>query len=294
LALAKPTTSEAASDKSDRNSVDSQAALGMGATNFSDRFAASIGLLSQVEIRFETAKDVSSGGVLLALPALLACGLLRGATKYFKLPKGYYGLESIFLLLAFMTLARLKSVEALRYESPGAWGKLLGLDRIPKARTLREKMKLLVQQGVAAWGAELCAEWMQNDNEICGTFYIDGHVRVYFGAQTKLPRHYVSRQRLCLRATTDYWVNAMDGCPFFFITKEVDPGLLSVVENDIVPEIEANLPSMDKSNKFSGKPGSLTEPHFTLIYDREGYSPAFMQRMRERGIACITYHKHPS
>ena len=35
-------------------------------------------------------------------------------------------------------------------------------------------------------------------------FYIDGHVRVYSGDQTKLPKHYVARQKLCLRATVDY------------------------------------------------------------------------------------------
>ena len=49
--------------------------------------------------------------------------------------------------------------------------------------------------------------------EQAGVLYVDGHVRVYHGSQTSLPRHYVARERLCLRATTDYWVNAMDGQP---------------------------------------------------------------------------------
>jgi len=44
-------------------------------------------------------------------------------------------LECVFLLLAFMTLARLQSIEALRYRAPGEWGKLLGLDRIPEVKT---------------------------------------------------------------------------------------------------------------------------------------------------------------
>jgi hypothetical protein len=66
---------------------------------------------------------------------------------------------------------------------------------------------------------------MQDDPDSAGIFYVDGHVRVYHGAQTALPRHYVSRQRLCLRATTDYWVKALDGQPFFVVTKAVDPGL---------------------------------------------------------------------
>ncbi len=59
-------------------------------------------------------------------------------------------------------------------------------------------------------------------------------MRVYNGSQTQLPRHYVARQRLCLRATTDYWVNAMDGQPFFVVNQVVDPGLIQVVEHEVV------------------------------------------------------------
>ena len=64
------------------------------------------------------------------------------------------------------------------------------------------------------------------------SFYIDGHVRVYYGEQTKLPHHYVARQKLCLRAT-DYWVNARDGQPILVINKPIDPGLLKVLEHDM-------------------------------------------------------------
>jgi len=39
---------------------------------------------------------------VLALPALLAVGLLRHTPAFYNLPKGYYGIESIFLLLAMM------------------------------------------------------------------------------------------------------------------------------------------------------------------------------------------------
>ncbi len=67
---------------------------------------------------------------------------------------------------------------------------------------------------------------MEIDPEAAGVLSIDGHVRVYNGHQTELPRHSVSRQKLCLGATTDYWVNAMDGQPFFVINKEIDPGCM--------------------------------------------------------------------
>jgi hypothetical protein len=98
--------------------------------------AASIGLLNGAPIEFELVKDVPDGGVLFALPALLLLGLLSKSREMFSMPEGFYPLESIFLLLALMALARIPSLEALRYVAPGEWGKLMGLDRIPEVRTL--------------------------------------------------------------------------------------------------------------------------------------------------------------
>jgi hypothetical protein len=221
----------------------------------------------------------------LALPALLSCGLLSDVDKYFQLPAGYYGLQSIFLLLALMALCRLKTAEDLRYTAPGEWGKLLGLDRIPEARTLREKIKLLSQDNAPEkWGTHLSQQWLDATQNSDGVFYVDGHVRVYHGAQTKLPRHYVTREKLCLRATVDYWVNALGGEPFFFVNKAVDPGLIEVLEKDIVPQIESSFPTL---------PEEALAHRFTLIFDREGYSPDLMKRLKEKKIACLTYHKYP-
>ena len=265
--------------------------MGVGADNVLDRMAASVGELTAVEPVFQAVSDVPNGGVLLALPALLAVGLLHQAHKYFQLPKGYYGLESLFLMLAFLALARLPSLERLRYCAPGEWGKLLGLDRIPEVRTVRNKLALLSEQEQAsAWSAELCAQWMGADPEQAAVLYVDGHVRVYHGHQTKLPRHYVARQKLCLRATTDYWVNAMDGQPFFLLNQAVDPGLLQVLEHEIVPRLEREIPNQPTPEQLAG---DASLHRFTLVFDREGYSPGFLQRLKKKRIACLSYHKYP-
>lgn len=263
----------------------------MGATNTLERMASSFGLLDGVAASFSRAVDVPSGGLLLAVPALLATGLLKDTAKHFSLPRGYYQLGHVFVLVAFMAMARLRSIEQLRYQSPGEWGKLLGLDRVPEVRTLREKIRHLAHEGQPeAWSAELCSQWMNDDPEAAATLYVDGHVRVYHGHQTKLPRHYVARERLCLRATTDYWVNAMDGQPFLLVSKAIDPGLLKVLEEDIVPRLEKDVPEQPSQEQLN------TDPllhRFTLIFDREGYSPQFFKRMKERRIACLSYHKFP-
>lgn len=263
----------------------------MGATDTEGRLFASLFRQGPVGPRFDRCLDVPNGGVLLGLPGLLTMGLLRHTDKYFQLPPGYYGLESIFLLLAFMALARLKTIESLRYCSPGEWGKLLGLDRIPEAKTLRRKVKMLTESDqTVQWSGALSRDWMGMFPETTGVLYIDGHVRVYTGSQTELPRHHVARQKLCLRATTDYWVNAMDGQPFFMVNKAVDPGLLTVLEKDIVPRLEEEIPfqpslfTMEK-DRYANR--------FTLVFDREGYSPDFMVRMWKKRIACLTYRKYP-
>jgi hypothetical protein len=103
--------------------------MGYATTRTLERVLAAVGKLgAPAPVEFEPACDVAGGGVLAAIPALLAQGLLRRPPSY-QLPQGFYGIDSIFLVLALMALARIRSLEQLRYQAPGEWGKLLGLDR---------------------------------------------------------------------------------------------------------------------------------------------------------------------
>ncbi len=267
--------------------------MGNGATRSLERVAAAMGELESAPIEFQSTCDVAQGGVLLALPALLAAGLLCHTAEFYQLPKGFYGIESIFLLLGLMALARIRSLEQLRYQAPGEWGKLVGLDRIPEVRTLRAKLKLLCQNLGRAmrWNAQLAKDWIARQNDAELYFYCDGHVRVYHGDQTALPRHYVARERLCLRATTDYWINAMDGQPFLYVNKEVDPGLIATLQQDVIPWLEA---SVAKTPEQERRLAEDARTHwFTLVFDREGYSPELFAQMWKKRIAILSYHKFP-
>jgi len=267
--------------------------MGNGATRTLERVAAAMGELESAPIEFQATCDVAQGGVLLALPALLAAGLLRCSARLYQLPKGFYGIESLLLLLGLMALARIRSLEQLRYQAPGEGGKLLGLDRIPEVRTLRAKLKLLCQDLGRAmrWNAQLAKEWIARQNDAELYFYCDGHVRVYHGDQTALPRHYVARERLCLRATTDYWINAMDGQPFLYVNKEVDPGLIATLTQDVIPWLEANVAKTPEQERQLA--GDARVHWFTMVFDREGYSPELFEKMWEKRIAILTYHKFP-
>jgi len=292
--LVEPKQTETAITKSSRNVVDAAAAEGMGVacTRVGERVLASIGKLVGATVHFELCLDVPKAGVLCAIPAILANGLFNGTKKFLGRVTGYYTIFHVLLLLALMALCRIKTTEKLRGHAPGEFGKLLGLDRIPEVRCLRNKMdELSANNGAERWAAHLGKYWMSLEPESVGTLYIDGHVRVYHGRLTKLPRRYVSRERLCLRGTTDYWVNDAIGRPFFVIEKEIDPGLLNTLRRDIVPRLLDDVPNQPSERQLAENPSLC---RFVLVFDREGYSPAFFAEMwSEHRIGCLTYHKHP-
>jgi len=282
-------------DKSARSVEDAEAASGMGTacTRVVERVLASLGKMEGgAPVRFESCRDVNYGGVLCALPAMLANGLLAKAEGLLGQVRGYYTMTHVLLLLGFMALARVRTVQKAGRESPGEFGRLLGLDRSPEARCLRSKLDELSQgDGAQRWAAQLSQDWMQAEPEAVGTLYVDGHVRVYHGALTKLPRKYVTRERLCLRGTTDYWVNDARGRPFFVVERVVDAGLLEALRTDIVPRLLLDVPNQPSESDLNENP---LRSRFTLVFDREAYSPAFFQEMwQKHRIACITYHKHP-
>ena len=267
--------------------------MGYATTRTLERVAAAMGHLDSALPQFAAAQDVPRGGLLLAVPALLAMGLLRHSLEMYALPRGYYGLSSILLLLAMMALGRLKSIEQLRYVAPGELGNLLGLDRIPEVRTLREKLQVLcAEKGRASqWNAQLAKAWMGLDTEAEPMFYVDGHVRVYHGSLALLPRHYVARQKLYLRAAVDYWINALDGQPFFYINQEIDHGLVQALGEEIVPWLETHAPIRPEHQQRMDQDALV--PRFTVVFDREGYSPNLFEALQERRIAVLSYHRYP-
>jgi hypothetical protein len=159
-------------------------------------------------------------------------------------------------------------------------------------RTLRQKItELCAEPGRAErWSQALAKQWMADEPQSAGVFYADGHVRVYHGKLTDLPRRYVARERLCLRGTTDYWVNAMDGRPFFVVSCAVDPGLLRVLRERIVPRLTADVPNQPTEEQLEADP---LLSRFTIVFDREGYSPEFFAQMEQQRVAVLTYHKFP-
>jgi hypothetical protein len=279
-------------DKSTRAVADAAAEMGTACTRPDERVLAAFGLLDGAPTRFESCRDVSFGGVLCALPALAENGLFRHIHDCLAQLRGYYSMLHVIVLLAYMALCRIKAVEQLQYQPPGELGKLSGLDRVPEVRCLRRKLAALsIDDGPSKWAGLLSQDWLKAAPDLAGALYVDGHVRLYHGSQTALPKRYVSRQRLCLRGTTDYWVNDVLGQPFFAVERPIDHGLLEALRSDIVPRLLNDVPGQPTAAELEA---DRYRARFAILFDREGYSPEFFKEMwQTHRIACITYHKYP-
>jgi len=240
-----------------------------------------LGQSPYVETDFGSHKSLLHAGVLLAIPALLAQGLNKAFSSYLPLKKGYYGLHHIIILSCLMALLRIKNVEGLKGYPPGELGKILGLDRVPEVGHLRKKFQqIFKQERTDQFHQALFAHWVNKMPEYY--FYIDGHVRVYSGKKANLSKQYVSRQKLCLSGTTEFWVNTQDGLPLMVLTAQLNEKLKEGV-NQIIPIIKKQLPS----------PADASTPYFTIAIDRESYSPSWYKNLwKHHQVAIITYRKN--
>jgi hypothetical protein len=262
--------------------------LGIGTTWVDERIMAATGMLQEAPTIFEPHNNVMNAGVLFSLPALISQGLLKAADIYAPLPKGFYGFVHILLLLAFMALSRIKNPEQLKRCPPGELGKILGIDRIPEVRCFRQKLSNIIsQQKAEVFERALSREWIVKEE--CLFFYIDGHVRVYHGHKANLPKKFVSRQKLCLPGTTEYWVNDEKGLPFMVFTGELNEKLKDAIEN-IIPALVEDTRELVDEKAILQDPDL---PRFTIVFDREAYEPAFFAKLwSEHRVAVITYRKN--
>lgn len=265
--------------------------LGVATTRFEDRILAATGGAGHAATIFEPHDGVCNGGILFLLPALLLQGLLKTREVYHVPANHYYGLDQVMLTLAFMALARIKNPEQLKQCKPGEIGRIIGLDRIPEVSCLREKIKLLAgQQKAQELNCKLVDHWYEEKGEDQSYMYIDGHVRIYFGYKANLPAKYVSRQKICLNATTEYWVNDGKGLPVMMVMGQLTEKLSEAIEMDIIPQMQKTvlLPAAQPQQVECSQ-----IPVCTFIFDRECYEPAFFARLWDsHRIAIISYRKN--
>ncbi|MBI4540934.1 MAG: hypothetical protein HY704_15635 [Gemmatimonadetes bacterium] len=260
-----------------RNEEDRTSQGGVAVKRHAERTLAAVGKLPEAAPSFTAAESVAKAGIMVALPALVAQGLYEvGSQVYGALRNGYYGLNAVLTTLVFMALLRIKSTEQLPSHAPGEFGLVLGLDRSPEMKTLRRKLaEMGGREEALTLQAAFADRWASEQPDLLGFLYVDGHLRPYHGRKHSLPKTHVPRRRLCMPASTDYWVNDAFADPLFFVTAPGNEGLLAVLEQAVLPEVR----------ELAGK------RRVTLVMDRECWSPTSFKKWRRKGFDVMTYRK---
>jgi len=240
-----------------------------------DRIMACVGLLDDAAPLFRPGTAIPGAGVLLALPALVASGVIQCAREvYGSIGPAFFGLRTTIVALVLMALLRIKRPEGLKERPPDTLGRILGLDRAPEVKTLRRKLSRLAGLGRATrFGRGLAERRVAARGAAMGFLYIDGHVRVFHG-QATLPKTHVARMRLSMPATTDYWVNDAIGEPLFVVTAAANAGLVKM------------LPALLNEAR-----ALLGERRLTVVFDRGGWSPKLFAKLVAAGFDLLTYRK---
>ena len=262
--------------------------MGKACSNAAERVLASFGVATATT-KFDEQTDLSCAGVLLSLPALLSNGLLNHS-KDFKLENVYYTEEMIFVCLAFLSLLRVQNINQAGTIPCGELGRVMGLDRIPEVKTLRRRIARFSAKGnVQEWSRKLSESWMAANTGLAGVLYIDGHVNLYYGHATTMPKRFVSRLRLCMSGSTDYWVNDKTGQPFFVVNEVINSGMIEQIKTSILPRLEKDVPNQP-SEKQLLQNSKLNK--FMIVCDRECYSAEFFDYLWQKRVAICTYNKN--
>ena len=215
-------------------------------------------------------------GLLLALPALEAAGLLACARQvYGRLRNGFYGLAVMLIFLVFLALLREPRAEGATRIDITAVGRVLGLDRAPEARTIRRKLgELAGRRKAAELQLAIAAHHAAARPGDLGFLYIDGHMRAYFGTRDVQAGH-VARLKFPAPATEETWVTDQRGGPLLVVIGEPSDSLAG--------QIRGLLPDLRRIAGEHAKP--------TLCFDRGGWSPGLFAEVTDAGFGLLTWRK---
>ncbi|MEW6747133.1 MAG: putative transposase, partial [Planctomycetota bacterium] len=248
------------------------AALSVGADPLDrslDRAMARLGLLFDPEPIFAPAEGLPRAGAFLAVPVLVAAGVLDiFKDVYHHIGPAFYGLRTTVVCMLFMALLRIKRPENIKEYNPVELGRLLGLDRAPEVKTIRRQLDALARRDCGMTLTRCLAQRrVERQPEIVGYLYVDSHVKEYCG-KYPLAKIHITRRHRSLPAATDTWVNDVHGDPVFVVPSDMNEELFTVL-----------APVLAEVRQWVGP-----DREITVVFDRGGWSQKLFQKLLDAGF----------
>jgi transposase len=241
-----------------------------------ERVLARFGLITGAAPVFTACARAPLAGLALALPALVATGLIDTAHEvYGEFATGFYSLDTMLCEGVFRALLGEARAEAAARVDSVALGRVLGLDRAPEVNAIRRKIRLLAAAGKAGdWIAAMARRHLRARPEQAAVLYIDGHVRAY-QVTRKIAKTHVPRLKFPAPATVETWVCDAAGDPLLVVMAEPAASLAGELRR-LIPELRA-LVGDDR--------------RVLVGFDRGGLSPALFADLDAAGFDTLTWRK---
>ena len=241
-----------------------------------ERALARFGLIPSAPPVFTGCARAPLAGLMLAVPALAATGLLECAhDTYPSFPNGFYSLDTMLCEAVFRALLGQSRAEGATRIDPPALGRVLGLDRAPEVKTIRRKIGHLAHTGKATdWIAAMAARHVAARPEQAAVLYVDGHVRAYQGTR-KIAKTHVPRLKFPAPATVETWVADAAGDPLLVVLAQPGASLAAELRR-LIPEMRAILGD---------------DRRVLVGFDRGGWSPTLFADLHAAGFDTLTWRK---
>ncbi len=274
-------------DAEDRSAVAVPAALAAGLPVLADpvdrsgeRVLARFGMIPAAPPVFTGCAHAPLAGLLLALPALVATGLIETAHDIYGavVPNGFYSLDAMLCEGVFRALLGAARAEGATRIDPVALGRVLGLDRAPEVKTIRRKIKLLAEAGNAGqWITAMARRHLTASPGQAAVFYVDGHVRAYQGTR-RIAKTHVPRLKFPAPATLETWVTDAGGDPLLVVMAQPGASLAAELRR-LIPDLRALV---------------ADDRRVLVGFDRGGWSPTLFADLDAAGFDTLTWRKGPT
>jgi hypothetical protein len=241
-----------------------------------ERVLARFGLITGAPPVFMPCARAPLAGLMLALPALAATGLIDTAHQvYGEFGTGFYSLDTMLCEGVFRALLGEARAEGAARVDPSALGRVLGLDRAPEVKTIRRKIRVLATVGKAGdWITAMARRHVQARPEQAAVCYVDGHVRAYQGTR-RIAKTHVPRLKFPAPATVETWVADAAGDPLLVVMADPAASLAAELRR-LIPELRALVG--DQRRVLVG-------------FDRGGWSPTLFADLHAAGFDTLTWRK---
>ncbi len=242
-----------------------------------ERVLAAFGLISCAPPVFTACARAPLAGLMLALPGLVATGLLETAHATYgsTFPNGFYSLDTMLCEGVFRALLGQARAEGATRIDPVALGRVLGLDRAPEVKTIRRKIGFLAAVGRAGdWIAAMARRHVQTRPEQAAVLYVDGHVRAYQGTR-RIAKTHVPRLKFPAPATVETWVSDAAGDPLLVVMAQPAASLAAELRR-LIPQLRATVGD---------------DRRVLVGFDRGGWSPALFADLHTAGFDTLTWRK---